>query len=60
MGIRQLRCPECGTDASMGLPRDSTVHGISAAEPPETEGGDRKVRSVACPNDHEFYVTFSF
>ncbi|MFW6017610.1 MAG: transcriptional regulator Brz [Halapricum sp.] len=60
MGIRQLRCPECGADASMGLPRDSTVHGISADESAEPEASDRKVRPIACPNGHEFYVTFSF
>ncbi|QSG04491.1 transcriptional regulator Brz [Halapricum desulfuricans] len=60
MGIRQLRCPECGADTSMGLPRDSTVNGISTTEPSDPEADDRKVRTVACPNDHVFYVTFTF
>ncbi len=59
MGIRQLRCPECGADTNMGLPRDSTVQGVSATEPPEPDADRRKVRPISCPNDHVFYVTFT-
>jgi len=60
MGIETLSCPECGTDAEMGLPRGATVRSV-APERQEAPDDERvKVRANACPNDHRFFVTFEF
>lgn len=44
----------------MGLPKDATVKSITAAERPEADDERRKVRSLACRNDHEFFVLFEW
>ena len=56
--IRTLECPVCGSAVRMGLPNGATVESISTEAEPVGEEPSRKVRQLACDDDHEFYVTF--
>jgi hypothetical protein len=44
----------------MGLPKGATVKSITAAERPDADEARRKVRSLVCRNDHEFFVLFEW
>lgn len=59
MGITELQCPECGADVSMGLPNDAVVQSVTATDC-EASGERQKVRLLACPNGHEFFVRFEW
>lgn len=60
MPVKELRCPECGAEVEMGLPRGSTVKAITAVEKRDAESPARKSRELVCRNGHEFYVFFEF
>ncbi|MDY6774745.1 MAG: transcriptional regulator [Halobacteria archaeon] len=63
MPVRDIRCPVCGVEVRMGLPRDATVKGVFESDD-ETEDdaanrdGSRKLRRLSCSNDHVFGVLF--
>ena len=60
MGIETFACPECGAEATMGLPRSATVRSVAAERHDDPEDERVKVRANACPNEHRFFVTFEF
>lgn len=57
MPIKELRCPECGDEVTIGLPRGGTVKSITTEATPEPTT-DQKLRPVACENHHEVFVLF--
>lgn len=56
--IRRIDCPECDTEVQMGLPNGATIERISAESMAEPSGDRAKVRELACPVEHRFYVLF--
>lgn len=60
MPITEFQCPRCGSEVKMGLPRGATVKSVTAAERPAADEQRQKARSLACRNDHEFYVLFEW
>lgn len=66
MAITAVRCPECGLDTKMGLPRGATVQAVqpTADADADADGGTvreddrRKSRENRCENGHRFLVTF--
>jgi len=44
----------------MGLPTESVVKSVTAADRPETSGPRQKARRLTCHNDHEFFVLFEW
>lgn len=58
MPVLDLRCPACGAEVTVGLPRGATVKSV-------TEEGvgsavmTHKVRKLACENGHQFHVAFT-
>lgn len=60
MPITEFQCPQCGSEVKMGLPKESTVKSVTAAERPDAERSRWKTRSLVCRNEHEFYVLFEW
>lgn len=60
MGVVTLRCPECGNEVKMGLPRDATVKSVTTEPREEPDRPREKVRENVCENDHEFLVHFRY
>ena len=60
VGITELQCPQCGADVTMGLPTESVVKSVTAADRPDTSGPRQKARRLTCHNDHEFFVLFEW
>lgn len=59
MPVRDIRCPVCGVETKMGLPRDATVKGVFESEDATKDDGDAtKMRRLSCPKDHVFAVLF--
>jgi hypothetical protein len=58
--ITEFECPRCGDEVKMGLPKEATVKSVTQAERPEPADSRRKVRSLVCDNDHEFFVMFAW
>jgi hypothetical protein len=56
MPIKEVRCPECGVDVTLGIPQGGTVKSVTTeAEPEPTE--DQRTTRILCPNDHEMVVS---
>lgn len=59
MPVRELACPVCGTDVTMGLPLGTTVETVTDERRPVPDDEGRKRRTLACPEGHEFAVVFA-
>ena len=73
MPVCEIRCPSCGAESKMGLPRDATVTAVRESEEDrdiagsdqkgirdtDTHSQDTKLRRISCPNGHVFAVVFT-
>lgn len=65
-GPNSVACPTCGSEVRMGLPRGTIIESVMETPTPELDehltrdNSRHKRRRNTCPNDHPFYVYFSF
>jgi len=55
----EVECPTCGISAVIGLPNDATIKEVSQKGVEKTTEKIQKTRKVACPQQHDIYVTFT-